>query len=140
MSWEPRIVGFLCNWCAYAGADLAGTSRLPYPPNLRTIRVMCSGKVNPLWVLRCFQQGADGVFIGGCHPGECHYREGNYYNRRRLKLLRNLLEYVGINPKRLQAAWVSASEGQKFAKVVEDMVEEIRALGPMKKIKRRIEW
>ncbi len=140
MSWEPRIIGFLCNWCAYAGADLAGTSRLTYPPHLRVIRVMCSGKVNPLWVLRCFQQGADGVFIGGCHPGECHYQEGNYYNRRRLKLVRNLLEYIGINPKRLQAAWVSASEGQKFAKVVEDMVEEIRALGPMKKIKRRIEW
>lgn len=140
MSWEPRIIGFLCNWCAYAGADLAGTSRLAYPPHLRVIRVMCSGKVNPLWVLRCFQQGADGVFIGGCHPGECHYQEGNYYNRRRLKLIRNLLEYIGINPKRLQAAWVSASEGQKFAKVVEDMVEEIRALGPMKKIKRRIEW
>ena len=140
MSWEPRIIGFLCNWCAYAGADLAGTSRLTYPHHLRVIRVMCSGKVNPLWVLRCFQQGADGVFIGGCHPGECHYQEGNYYNRRRLKLIRNLLEYIGINPKRLQAAWVSASEGQKFAKVVEDMVEEIRALGPMKKIKRRIEW
>lgn len=140
MSWEPRIIGFLCNWCAYAGADLAGTSRLAYPPHLRVIRVMCSGKVNPLWVLRCFQQGADGVFIGGCHPGECHYQEGNYYNRRRLKLIRNLLEYIGINPKRLQATWVSASEGQKFAKVVEDMVDEIRALGPMKKIKRRIEW
>jgi len=101
---------------------------------------MCSGRVNPLWVLRCFQQGADGVFIGGCHPGECHYREGNYYNRRRLRLLRNLLEYVGINPKRLQATWVSASEGQKFTKVVGDVVREIRALGPMKKIKRRIEW
>ena len=140
MSWEPRIIGFLCNWCAYAGADLAGMSRLAYPPHLRVIRVMCSGKVNPLWVLRCFQQGADGVFIGGCHPGECHYQEGNYYNRRRLKLIRNLLEYIGINPKRLQATWVSASEGQKFAKVVEDMVDEIRALGPMKKIKRRIEW
>lgn len=136
MGWEPRIIGFLCNWCAYASADLAGTSRLTHPPNLRNIRVMCSGKVNPLWVLRCFQQGADGVFIGRCYPGECHYREGNYYNRRRLKLFRNLLEYVGIDPKRLQAAWISASEGGKFAKVVENMVEEIRALGPMKELRR----
>lgn len=133
-------MGFLCNWCAYAGADLAGTSRVTYPPNLRGIRVMCSGRVNPLWVLRCFQQGADGVFIGGCHPGECHYQEGNYYTRRRLILLRNLLEYVGINPKRLQVAWITASESQKFAKVVEKMVDEIRELGPLKKLRRRVEW
>lgn len=136
MSWEPKIIGFLCNWCAYAGADLAGTSRYPYPPNMRIIRVMCSGRVNPLWVLRCFQEGADGVFVGGCHPGDCHYREGNYLNRRRLKVLRSLLEYTGINPKRLQAAWVSAGEGAKFTKVVGKAVQEITALGPMEEFRR----
>jgi coenzyme F420-reducing hydrogenase delta subunit len=101
---------------------------------------MCSGRVSPLWILRCFQQGADGVFVGGCHPGECHYREGNYYQRRRLWLLRSLLEYVGINPTRLRVAWISASESQKFATVVKDLVEEIRALGPLEKLRRRVEW
>jgi F420-non-reducing hydrogenase iron-sulfur subunit len=131
MSFEPRIVGFLCNWCSYAGADLAGTSRIKYPPNVRPIRVMCSGRVDPLFVLKAFREGADGVLICGCHPGDCHYLEGNYKTMRRVPLLRKLLEQFGIEPERLRLEWVSAAEGDVFAKVVEDMVEKVRALGPL---------
>ena len=129
--WEPKIVGFLCNWCSYAGADLAGTSRLQYPPNIKIIRVPCSGRVNPLFVLKCLMRGADGVLISGCHIGDCHYSEGNFYARRRFAVLKKLFEYLGFDPRRFQMSWVSASEGDKWAKVVRELVEEIRQAGPI---------
>ncbi len=127
---EPRIVGFLCNWCSYSGADQAGTSRLKYPPNIDIIRVMCSGRVDPQFVLKAFQQGADGVLICGCHPGECHYAEGNYKAARRVPLLKKMLSQIGIEEGRLQLEWVSASEGERFATIVNEMTERIRKLGP----------
>lgn len=129
-AWEPNIVGFLCNWCSYAGADLAGTSRLEYPPNIKIIRVPCSGRVNPLFVVRALMNGADGVLISGCHIGDCHYSEGNFYARRRFAVLKKLLDYLGVDPRRFQMSWVSASEGDKWAKVVKGLVEEIRQAGP----------
>jgi len=129
-TWEPKIVGFLCNWCSYTGADLAGTSRLQYPPNIRIIKVMCSGRVNPQFVLKAFQEGADGILVSGCHPGDCHYLEGNYHARRKLTLLKDLLEFVGVDPKRFQVSWVSASEGHKFAEVVTKFTEQVKELGP----------
>jgi F420-non-reducing hydrogenase iron-sulfur subunit len=137
---EPNIVAFLCNWCSYAGADLAGTSRIQYPSNVKIIRVMCSGRVNPIFVINALQQGMDGVIIGGCHPGECHYETGNYLARRRITVLKKLLEYIGIDPRRVQMAWISASEGQKFADVMKNATTEIKKLGPIRKIKRRDEW
>lgn len=127
---ELRIVAFLCNWCSYAGADLAGISRIQYPPNVRVIRVMCSGRVSPQLILRALKDGADGVLVSGCHPGDCHYIKGNLYTRRQLRLLRNILEFIGIEPERLQMSWVSASEGGKFADVVRLTVDIIRKLGP----------
>ena len=127
---EPNIVGFLCNWCSYAGADLAGTSRMKYPSNLKSIRVMCSGRVDPAFVLEAFRKGVDGVLIAGCHPGDCHYQSGNYKTNRRVKLLKKLLEELGIDPKRVRFEYVSASEGQKFATVVTEFVAEIKKLGP----------
>lgn len=137
---EPKIVGFFCNWCTYTGADLAGVSRTKYPPNVTPIRVMCSGRVDPLLVINALQNGADGVLIGGCHPGDCHYGRGNYFARRRIAILRKLLENVGIDPRRVKMAWVSASEGAKFAKVVKETVDEIRALGPIGQFKRKDDW
>ena len=134
--WEPRIVAFLCNWCSYAGADLAGTSRLQYAPNTRTIRVPCAGRVSPLFIVRALMHGADGVLVSGCHPGDCHYLEGNYLARRRFGLLKRLLEYVGIEEERVQFAWVSASEGGKFAHVVAEVAESVRALGPAQRLIR----
>jgi len=131
MSFEPVIVGFLCNWCSYTGADLTGTSRLRYPANLRSIRVMCSGRVDPGFVLSAFRNGADGVLVCGCHPGDCHYVEGNHKAVRRHALTRKLLGEMGIDPARLQLAWVSASEGARFQAVVTDFTEQIRALGPL---------
>jgi len=130
--WEPKILAFLCNWCSYAGADLAGVSRIQYPSNIRIIRVMCSGRVNPSFVIRAFQEGADGVLVGGCHPGDCHYVEGNLYARRRLSMLRQLLDFVGIEKERFLVRWVSASEGGKFADVVKEITEQVRKLGPIK--------
>jgi coenzyme F420-reducing hydrogenase delta subunit len=130
---EPRIVAFLCNWCSYAGADLAGTSRVQYPPNIRVIRVMCSGRVNPLFIAKCFAEGADGVLVSGCHPGDCHYMEGNYFARRRFLFIKSLLEYLGIETGRFQMSWVSASEGGKFAEVVTKVVNDVRVLGPIKR-------
>lgn len=127
---EPRVIGFCCNWCAYAGADLAGISRIQYPPNLRMIRVMCSGTVDPVYILEAFQKGADGVFVGGCHPGDCHYQAGNYKTLRKVTLTKRLLSQLGINPQRLRLEWVSAAEGQRFAQVVADFVAEIKELGP----------
>ena len=137
---EPNIVAFLCNWCSYAGADLAGTSRIQYPPNVKIIRVMCSGRVNPVFVLNALQEGMDGVIIGGCHPGECHYETGNYLARRRMTVLKKILEYIGIDPKRVQMTWVSASEGGKFAEVIKTATDEIKKLGPISQIKRRNKW
>ena len=127
---EPRIIGFCCNWCAYAGADLAGISRIQYPPNLRMIKVMCSGTIDPTYILEAFQKGADGVFIGGCHPGDCHYQTGNYKTMRKIVLVKRLLSQLGISPQRLKLEWVSAAEGQRFAQVVTDFVAEVRELGP----------
>ena len=128
--YQPKIIGFLCNWCSYAGADLAGTSRISYPANIRVIRVPCSGRVDPLLVLKSFQRGADGVLVAGCHPGDCHYSEGNYYARRRFALLRPFLDYLGIERERLHIEWVSASEGKRFSQLISSFTEELTRLGP----------
>ena len=130
MSFEPKIVGFLCNWCSYTGADLAGTSRMKYAHNIRIIRLMCSGRVDPTFVLKAFKEGADGVLICGCHPGVCHYQEGNYKCLRRYHLLKKYIEQLGINPDRLRLDWISASEGKQFAELVNNMTDTIRDLGP----------
>ena len=130
MGFEPRIVGFLCNWCSYTGADLAGTSRIKYSPSIRIIRVMCSARIDPSFVLKALLDGADGVLICGCHPGDCHYVEGNYKTMRRFPLLKKLLADYGIEPQRVRLEWVSASEGKRFADLVSDMTEQIRPLGP----------
>jgi F420-non-reducing hydrogenase iron-sulfur subunit len=130
MSFEPKIVGILCNWCSYAGADLAGTARVPYAPNVRIVRVMCSGRVDPTFVLKALQCGADGVLIAGCHPGDCHYQSGNYKAMRRHALLLKVLGQLGVEPERVRLEWVSASEGERFAQIVDDMTEKVRALGP----------
>lgn len=128
---EPKIIGFLCNWCSYAGADLAGVSRIQYPPNIRIIRVMCSGRIDPVFVFEAFKDGADGVLVAGCHlPSDCHYISGNFKALRRITLLRKTLKEFGIEPERLRLEWISASEGDKFAAVVRDMVDEIKKLGP----------
>ncbi len=132
MAFEPRIIGFLCNWCSYSGADLAGVSRIPSAPNLRSVRVMCTGRVDPTFVLRAFELGADGVLISGCHPGDCHYAEGNYKAMRRVALLKAVLKANGVDPKRLRIEWVSASEGEKFARVVNEFTAQVRELGPLK--------
>ena len=131
-TFEPRIVGFLCRWCAYTGADLAGTSRLKYPPNLLPIRVMCSGRVDPTFVVKAFRDGADGVLIAGCHPGDCHYSEGNYRMMARYPLIRKLIADFGIEPERVRLEWISASEGDLFAEVVTEFTEQIRDLGPLR--------
>ena len=127
---EPRILGFLCNWCGYAGADLAGVSRFQYPTNIRIIRTMCSGRVDPLHVLEAFRQGIDGVLVTGCHPGDCHYITGNYACEKKVKFLKEVLAQIGIDPRRLRLEWVSASEGGKFAKIIKEIKEAIRKLGP----------
>ncbi len=131
MTFEPKIIGFLCNWCSYSGADLAGVSRIKSAPNLRIIRTMCSGRVDPTFIIKSFQLGADGVFVMGCHLGDCHYAEGNYKTLRRIPLLKRLIKDFGIDPKRLRLEWVSASEGDKFAELVNEMTEEMRKLGPL---------
>lgn len=136
--WQPRILAFLCNWCSYAGADLAGVSRIQYPPNVRVIRVPCSGRVNPMFILRALQQGVDGVLVSGCHPGDCHYLTGNYFARRRFLVLQRMLEFCGLEPGRVQFSWVSASEGQKFADVIREVTESIRALGPASRMVKRL--
>ncbi len=136
-AWEPRILAFLCNWCSYAGADLAGTSRLQYPPNVRVIRLPCSGRVNPIYIVAALRQGADGVLVSGCHPGDCHYLAGNYYARRRFAMLQRYLEYLGIEKGRVQFSWVSASEGSRFAEVVTKVTEDVRRLGPNQHLRIR---
>jgi F420-non-reducing hydrogenase iron-sulfur subunit len=132
-AFEPKIVGFLCNWCSYAGADAAGSSRKVYPPNVRVVRVMCTGRIDPQFVLKAFKSGADGVLILGCHPGDCHYKEGNYKALRRFHLLRRMLSQFGIEEDRMRLDWVSASEADKFVETVQDMVKTVKALGPLKK-------
>jgi F420-non-reducing hydrogenase iron-sulfur subunit len=129
---EPMIIGFLCNWCSYAGADMAGTSRQAYPANIRIIRVPCSGRVDPLLIAKCFEEGADAVLVAGCHPGDCHYNEGNYYSRRRFALLRELLDFMGIEKERFRIEWVSASEGKRFAKIITEFTEDMTKLGSRK--------
>jgi F420-non-reducing hydrogenase iron-sulfur subunit len=129
---EPKIVGFLCRWCSYTGADLAGTSRMQYPANLAAIRVMCSGRVDPVFVVKALKDGADGVLIAGCHPGDCHYSEGNYKTMRRYPMLLDLLEQFGIERQRVRLEWISASEGQQFAEVVKDFTEQLKSLGPLR--------
>lgn len=131
MSFEPKILGLLCNWCSYTGADLAGTARMKYPANLTSVRVMCSGRVDPGFILDAFRAGADGVLICGCHPGDCHYVEGNYKCMRRIPLTKALLQGMGIDPERLRLEWVSASEGERFKEVVTSFTEQIRELGPL---------
>jgi F420-non-reducing hydrogenase iron-sulfur subunit len=128
---EPVIIGFTCNWCSYRAADSAGLGRMKYPPNIRLIRVMCSGRIDPTFVLKAFAQGADGVMITGCHPGDCHYVEQNYKAMRRFALLSKTLEQIGIEPGRLKLTWASAAEGAKFTEEVTGMVEQVRALGPL---------
>lgn len=135
---EPKIVAFLCNWCSYAGADLAGVSRIQYPSNIRVIRVPCSGRVNPFYIIKTLQNGADGILVSGCHPGDCHYISGNLVARRKFGLLKNFLEYIGIEPGRVQFSWVSAAEGGRFAQIIEKVTNEIKELGPIRKMVKEI--
>ena len=129
---QPKILAFCCNWCAYAGADLAGTSRIQYPPNVRIVKVMCSGRVDPAAVLSAFRKGIDGVLVAGCHPGDCHYISGNEMAKVRMDFLRGFLEELGIERERFRFEWIAGSEGQKFARIVQDMVDGIRGLGPLR--------
>ena len=130
VGFEPKIISFLCNWCSYAGADLAGVSRIQYPPNVRIIRTMCSARVNPIFILKALTSGIDGVMVAGCHPGECHYMKGNYYTRRRITAVKYLLKNVGLDPERVRLEWVSVSEGPKFAQMVNEFTKTIKELGP----------
>jgi F420-non-reducing hydrogenase iron-sulfur subunit len=129
---EPRIVAFFCNWCTYTAADLAGTARMLHAPNARVVRLMCSGRLDPQFALAALREGADGVLIGGCHPGDCHYQEGNYKALRRVMLLRQMLYAMGVEPERVRLEWISASEGDKVRKVVNEMTEALRRLGPLR--------
>jgi coenzyme F420-reducing hydrogenase delta subunit len=133
-TWEPKIVAFLCNWCSYAGADLAGVSRIQYPCNLQIIRIPCSGRINPLYIVKALQKGVDGVLVSGCHPGDCHYISGNLVARRKFALLKNFLIYLGLEPERVQFSWVSASEGGRFAALVQKVVDDIKRIGPSHKL------
>ena len=128
---EPRIVGFFCTWCTYLAADLAGTSRIKYQPNVRVVRVMCSGRIDPQFVLDAFAHGADGVLIGGCHPGDCHYQQGNYNCLRRARLLARLLRQMGVEEERFRVEWISAAEGDRVRAVIDDMTDKLRRLGPL---------
>jgi len=127
---EPSIIAFVCNWCTYTAADLAGTSRIQYPPNVKIVRLMCSGAVDPIYVMKALLEGVDGVLIGGCHPGDCHYVSGNYKARRRMMILKTIVENMGIDPERIWVRWISASEGKQFAVIVKDMVEALKTKGP----------
>ncbi|NLX53133.1 MAG: hydrogenase iron-sulfur subunit [Deltaproteobacteria bacterium] len=136
--WEPKIAAIVCNWCTYAGADLAGISRIQYPPNIRIIRVPCTGRINPFYIVKALQSGADGVLVSGCHPGECHYISGNLVARRKFLMLKSFLNYIGIESDRTLFTWVSASEGDRFAQVVRGVTEKIRALGPADKMVKKL--
>ncbi len=138
--WQPRIVAFFCNWCTYTAADLAGVSRLKYAPNVRVIRLMCSGRVDPQFILDALARGADGVLLGGCHLGDCHYVEGNYKTLRRFTMLRRVLDGMGIEPARVRLEWISASEGEKVKTVINQMVEQVLALGPLDLPGRFRDW
>lgn len=127
---EPNIIAFVCNWCTYAAADLAGTSRIQYPPNVKIIRLMCSGSVDPIFVMKPLLEGVDGVLIGGCHPGDCHYVSGNYKARRRVMILKTILENMGFESERVWLRWISASEGKAFANIITDMVAKLKKMGP----------
>lgn len=129
---EPKILAFLCNWCSYAAADLAGSSRIQYPANIRVVRVPCSGRIDPLLIIKAFNQGADGVLVSGCHPGDCHYIDGNYYARRRFIMLKELMNFAGIEQERVNFTWCSAAEGKRFAGIVEKVVTGIKKVGPWK--------
>ncbi|KQC12679.1 MAG: methyl-viologen-reducing hydrogenase subunit delta [Desulfuromonas sp. SDB] len=130
--YEPKIVAFFCKWCTSAGADLAGTSRLKYPPNVVGIRVMCSSRIDPEHIMAAFRNGADGVFIGGCHPGDCHYQTGNYQTLKRITLLKQMIEDLGINPQRLRLEWISAAEGQRFSEIIKEFTQQVKNLGQLK--------
>ena len=138
-NFEPVIIGFTCNWCSYRAADMAGIARMKYAPNVRLIRLMCSGRVDPQFILDALAKGADGVLIGGCHPGDCHYSEGNYYARRRLEMLKKTLPFIGIDDKRFHYTWVSASEGQRWQQVVTDFTKQVHELGPLHEKKEKAE-
>jgi F420-non-reducing hydrogenase iron-sulfur subunit len=140
VSWRPRIVAFFCNWCTYTAADLAGVSRLKYAPNVRVIRLMCSGRVDPQFILDALTRGADGVLIGGCHPGDCHYVEGNFKMLRRFQMLKRMLSDMGIEEQRVRLEWISAAEGEKVKRVINEMVEQVRTLGPLALPKRFADW
>lgn len=131
---EPKIITFLCNWCSYGAADLAGVSRFQYPTHMRIIRIPCSGRISPKMILHAIRSGADGIWISGCHPGDCHYIEGNYYARRKFTLFKELLEYTGLEPGRLQFSWISSAEGVKFAAVAQEVIEAVRKLGPASRL------
>ena len=137
--WEPKVVAFLCNWCSYAGADLAGVSRLQYGTNIRIMRVPCSARVNPQFIIKALQNGADGVLVSGCHPGDCHYISGNLVARRKFALVKRLLEFVGIEPERVQFSWVSASEGGRFAALVNRVVQDVRRVGPATRLVKKLD-
>ena len=128
--WQPKILAILCNWCSYAGADLAGVSRIQYPANIRVVKVPCSGRVDPLFIMKSLQSGYDGILISGCHPGDCHYLSGNFVARRRFAVLKPLLEFIGIEPDRVQFSWISAGEGERFAQVITKVTEDVKKLGP----------
>ena len=132
--WEPKILAFLCNWCSYAGADLAGVSRIQYPPNIRIVRVPCSGRISPYYIIKCLQVGWDGLLVSGCHPGDCHYLTGNIVARRRFAVLKDLLSFMGIEPERVSFSWVSAAEGERFAKIVKKVVKQVKKVGPIRKM------
>ena len=134
-AFEPKIIAFVCTWCTYAGADLAGTSRLKYQSNVRVVKLPCTGRIDPHFIIKAFEQGADGVLVSGCHPGDCHYTSGNYNARRRFTMFRALLEYLGMDMDRIQFSWVSAAEGAKWTQVVDDVTEHVRKLGPNTKYK-----
>ncbi len=138
-TFEPKIIAFVCTYCTYAGADLAGTSRLKYAPNVRIIRLPCTGRISPMFILKALQKGADGVLISGCHPGDCHFTHGNYHARRRWMVFRALLDFIGIPPERVKYSWISAAEGVKFAEFINSVTEDIRKLGPFEQYTQLIE-
>ena len=136
-AFEPKIIAFVCTWCTYAGADLAGTSRMQYPSNVRVLKFPCTGRIDPVFILKAFQQGADGVLVSGCHPGDCHYIEGNFYARRKFALFKSLIEHMGIEPGRLQFSWISSAESTKFVDVVTNVIETVRSLGPSRQFVKK---
>ncbi len=137
--WQPKIIAFFCNWCTYGAADLAGVSRMQYPPHIRVIRVPCSGRISPKLILTAFREGADGVWVSGCHPGDCHYIEGNYFARRKFALMKNMMEYMGIHPGRLHFSWISSAESTKFVDVVTKVTAEVEKLGPTDRYSRQLD-